>query len=117
MLTVGSTYTAAPPTVKALEEPDGVTLICGAAASVSLSVALLLVPMLYSPIVPAFLFVTNRSPPDTAMLCVGPNPEMSEALITAPEVVYSLIVVPLCSRQTDPLPTLRCHTGNWTTAR
>ena len=58
----------------------------------SLSVALLLVPMLYSPIVPAFLFVTNNRRPTLRCFASDLKPVMSEALITAPEVMYSPIV-------------------------
>jgi hypothetical protein len=44
--------------------------------------------VMYSPIVPALAFVTNRSEPDTAMPSGNNNPEISAAFTVAPEVVY-----------------------------
>ena len=48
--------------------------------------------VVYSPIVPAPEFATNRSEPDTAMPAGSLNPEISAAFTVAPEVVYSPIV-------------------------
>jgi hypothetical protein len=48
--------------------------------------------VVYSPIVPAPAFVTNRFDPDAAMPIGELNPETREAFTTAPDVVYSPIV-------------------------
>jgi len=48
--------------------------------------------VVYSPIVPLAVFVTNRFDPDTAMPNGSSNPVISEAFSVAPEVVYSPIV-------------------------
>ena len=48
--------------------------------------------VVYSPIVPVPLFVTNRFEPDAAIPYGLLNPATSEAFTVAPEVEYSLIV-------------------------
>ena len=62
--------------------------------------------VVYSPIVPAYQFVTNKSDPDTTMLTGSfkPDPEISEAFTVVPEVVYSPIVfwAPFAINKSDP---------------